>query len=206
MFQVPKNILALSPHTDDIEIGCGGTLKKFSDLGSNIYVINYSLSYNGNQVAPNIENEFKQSMKLLGASYEMLKLPVRQLANHRQQILEHMISIGKQIDFDLIFCHSSYDNHQDHQTIQQEAFRAFKHKTILGYELPWNCRQFSTDVFIQLSEEDIKFKEKLIRIYKSQTHRPYMFRDYLKGLSKTRGLQVGTEYAECFELIRGVYQ
>ena len=204
MFQIPKNILALSPHTDDIEIGCGGTLKKFFDLGSKIHVINYSLSYNGNQIAPNIEFEFKKSMNLLGATYDMLNFEIRRLEQNRQEILNHLLECGKKTDFDLIFCHSTFDNHQDHQTIQQEAFRAFKHKTILGYELPWNCRQFSTDVFIQLSEEDIKFKEKLIRVYKSQIHRPYMFRDYLKGLSKTRGLQIGVEYAECFELIRGV--
>jgi len=204
MFKV-KNVLALSPHTDDIELGCGGTLAKLSEEGSDIFVVNFSRSKNnetdkGEQVA----YEFRKSMKMLGATYEMLDMPTRNLMSHRQEILDYLYKLGQKIDFDVVFCHSSFDTHQDHQAVQQEAFRAFKNKTILGYELPWNCMQFSTDFFIKLDEEHISKKIKMLDCYESQGHRPFLGKQYVRDIARTRGLQIKEKYAECFEFIRGV--
>ena len=198
-----KKVLALSPHTDDVELGCGGTLARLSESGASIHVLNFSRSKNhddddGEQVA----NEFKNSMDVLDISYEMLDLPTRRLQEHRQDILDYLYKMDD--DYDLILCHSSYDQHQDHQTVQQEAFRAFKHKTILGYELPWNCMQFSTDFFIKLEQRHISKKIQMLDCYKSQAHRAFISKQYVRDIARTRGLQVQHRYAECFELIRGV--
>jgi len=201
-----KNILALSPHTDDIEIGCGGTLNRLKSEGAKIFVVNFSLSKNekNDDVAPNVKDEFISSMKYLGAEYEMLNLPCRRLEEKRQFILDYLISLSKNNSFDAVFCHSSFDQHQDHQTVRNEAFRAFKNTTILGYELPWNCVQFRTDIFVKLSEEDLLAKTKMIGFYKSQQHRPYMYKQYIFDMARTKGLSINYQYAEGFEIIRGV--
>lgn len=198
-----KNILALSPHTDDIELGCGGTLARLSESGASIHVINFSRSKNhDDDNGELVAEEFKKSMSVLGTTYEMLDLPTRRLQEHRQDILDHLYKSDS--GYDLILCHSSYDQHQDHQTVQQEAFRAFKHKTILGYELPWNCMQFSTDFFVKLEQKHIDKKIEMLDCYKSQAHRAFISKQYVGDIARTRGLQVQSEYAECFELIRGV--
>lgn len=199
----PEKILALSPHTDDIELGCGGTLSRLLDQGSSVHVVNFCRSKdneedNGELVC----REFKKSMDILGASYEMLDMQTRRLDESRQEILDYLYN--KRDGYDLIFCHSSYDKHQDHQTVYQEAFRAFKDRTILGYELPWNCMQFSTDVFIKLRRKHINKKIEMLDCYKSQQHRAFVNKQYIGDIARTRGLQVGVKYAECFELIRGV--
>ena len=118
--------------------------------------------------------------------------------------MDYLHNLNEKGKWDTVFCHSSYDNHQDHQTVQQEAFRAFKTKTILGYELPWNCRQFSTDFFVRLEQRHVEKKMKMLSCYKSQMHRAFINKEYIKDIARTRGLQVQSEYAECFELIRGV--
>jgi len=199
-------ILALSPHTDDIEIGCGGTLHRLKSSGSEILVVNFSLSKNdsGDEPSPNVESEFKDSMQVLGAEFEMLNLPCRSLQDHRQEILDHLISLSNRYAFDAVFCHSSFDLHQDHQTVRNEAFRAFKNTTILGYELPWNCIQFRTDLFVRLSEDNLVNKLQMINCYKSQSHRPYMYKQYVYDIARTRALSINAQYAECFEIIRGV--
>lgn len=200
-----KNILALSPHTDDIELGCGGTLAKLKEEGSNIFVVNFSRSKNSDDDdGEMVAQEFKNSMKKLGAEYEMLDLPTRRLPEHRQEILDYLFRLNSKMNFDLIFCHSSFDQHQDHQTVQQEAFRAFKTKTILGYELPWNCMQFKTDFFVKLEKHHMTKKNQILNCYKSQKHRAFMCKQYIDDIARTRGLQVGAPYAECFELIRCV--
>tara|TARA_R100000278_G_scaffold110863_1_gene88205 strand:+ start:919 stop:1530 length:612 start_codon:yes stop_codon:yes gene_type:complete len=198
-----KKILALSPHTDDIELGCGATLARFSERGASVHVVNFSRSKNhddddGVQVA----DEFKKSMSVLGFNYDMLDLPTRRLQEYRQDILDFLCKMND--DYDLVLCHSSYDQHQDHQTVQQEAFRAFKHKTILGYELPWNCMQFSTDFFVKVEQRHIDKKIEMLDCYKSQAHRAFISKQYVGDIARTRGLQVQHKYAECFELIRGV--
>ena len=200
-----KSVLALSPHTDDIELGCGGTLSRLSENGTKIHVVNFSLSKNhDDDDGSEVKKEFENSMKILGATYEMLNLPTRRLPSYRQEVLEYLYKLNKKHDFDVVFCHSSFDQHQDHQTVQQEAFRAFKKTTILGYELPWNCMQFSTDLFVKLDKKHIKDKLALLECYKSQEHRAFINKQYVGDIARTRGLQVDAKYAECFEVIRAV--
>ena len=196
-----KKILALSPHTDDIELGCGGTLKKLKEEGAEIHVVNMCLAKPLSE--GDITNEFKDSMKLLDIDWcEMMSLPVRNLYKHRQEILDFLIKIHHNNHYDLVFCHSTHDLHQDHQTVTTEAIRAFKKTSILGYELPWNCLRFSTDIFIPLEEKHIAFKKKLLECYKTQQDRPFMAKQYVYDMARTRGLQINKDYAESFECIR----
>ena len=89
-----------------------------------------------------------------------------------------------------------------HSTIAQEALRAFKNTTILGYELIWNNLSFNTTCFIELEEEDIRNKVNALKAYESQNKRDYMSEDFIFSLAKTRGVQSGKKYAEAFEVIR----
>ena len=68
-----KNILALAPHTDDIEIGCGGTLHRFRD--SNIFVA--AFSYAPPVINGDIKGDFEKAMNMIGAEYECLGLEGR---------------------------------------------------------------------------------------------------------------------------------
>ena len=97
-----KKILALSPHTDDIELGCGGTLKKLKEEGAEIHVVNMCLAKPLSE--GDITNEFKDSMKLLDIDWcEMMSLPVRNLYKHRQEILDFLIKIHHNNHYDLVF-------------------------------------------------------------------------------------------------------
>ncbi len=115
-----------------------------------------------------------------------------------------MIDLGNLYKPDLVFLPSSYDTHQDHQTIHNEGFRAFKNCSILGYEQPWNNATFKTDVFIILSHLDLENKMTALDCYKSQVSRFFFDSDFIYSLAKTRGVQIGEEYAEAFEMIRWI--
>ena len=199
-----KNILALAPHTDDIELGCGGFLSRLKEEGAHILVVSFSYSKDvRDDDSSRVKDECMASMDILEASWDAHDLPTRELPAHRQVILDLLVRL-QQTNFDLVLCPSTYDQHQDHQTVQQEAFRAFKHTTILGYELPWNCRKFSSDVFVKLEQRHLDKKVVLLDCYKSQQQRPFMCKQYVMDIARMRGLQIGHPLAECFELIRGV--
>ena len=97
-----------------------------------------------------------------------------------------------------------HDIHQDHGTVSAEGIRAFKNVSILGYEMPWNNLTFDTSGFVVLSETDIRKKADAMNEYGSQVSRAYTSREFLHCLARTRGTQIGAEYAEAFQVIRWV--
>ena len=68
-----------------------------------------------------------------------------------------------------------------------------------------NNFKFEPNLFIYLEEKYIKKKYDSLKEYKSQKYRNYMSKDFIYSLAKTRGVQVGVKYAECFEVIRMVF-
>ena len=115
-----------------------------------------------------------------------------------------MIKLQSIYNPDLVLLPSSHDTHQDHQTISQEGFRAFKKTTMLGYEVPWNNLEFRTNCFISFSEDLLKKKIAALNVYESQKHRSYANAEFIRSLAVTRGVQIGKSFAECFEVIRWV--
>ena len=97
---------------------------------------------------------------------------------------------------------SLHDIHQDHTIVAQECLRAFKNTTLLGYELIWNNLTFNTQCFVKLEERHINAKIEALQEYKSQGYRDYLSPNFIRSLCKARGVQVGSEYAEAFEVIR----
>ena len=83
-----------------------------------------------------------------------------------------------------------------------EGLRAFKRSTVLSYELPWNNMSFNHQCYVELQEDDIRRKVAAIDKYKSQAAKDYMSKDNVYALAKVRGVQVGRQYAECFEVTR----
>jgi len=206
-----KKILILAPHTDDGELGCGGSIAKFIEDEKEVIYMAFSTAQTSvkSDFPKNIlEVEVKKARETLGIPPENLIIhnyPVRRFPQHRQEILEYLIKINKEIKPDLIFVPSLNDIHQDHQVIAREGLRAFKKQTIFGYELPWNNIVFETRCFITLEKRHIEKKAKALGCYKSQKHRSYLNQDLIWSLARTRGGQVEGEYAEAFEVLRLVF-
>jgi len=205
-----RKVLVLAPHTDDGEFGCGGTIAKLIDEGHDVYYAAFSACQQS--VLPQFPSdilitEVKEATKILGVKPENLILfdyDVRTFGYHRQAILDDLIKLRADINPDLIFIPTLTDVHQDHHTIAVEGMRAFKFKSIMSYELPWNNFTFSTSSFVHLDEKYIQTKVNALKAYQSQAHRPYSDEDFIRSVARTRGVQVGIRYAEAFEMVRWI--
>ena len=203
-----KRILVLAPHTDDGELGCGGSIARFCAEGKEVYYAAFCLcskSLPHNLSANTLEVECKKATAVLGIPSSNLILfnyEVRQLPQFRQQILEELLKLNQQINPDMVLLPAASDVHQDHQVIHQEGLRAFKNTSFAGYELPWNNYSFRTNFFMQLSDKDINKKVEALQAYQSQSHRNYMQPDFIRSLAKVRGVQCNSEFAEAFELYK----
>ncbi len=203
-----NRILILAPHTDDGELGCGGTIAKFLEEGKEVFCAAFSIAEDSvPEGFPKdaLVHEFSKAMHTLGMSKENLfiyRYRVRHFLTYRQEILEDIVKLRKLINPDLVFVPSPNDIHQDHQVISAEGLRVFKKISILGYELPWNNIIFETRSFVKLSKEHIQKKIDALKCYDTQKERTYLNEDFIWGLAKTRGTQFESEYAEAFEVLR----
>lgn len=205
-----QKVLVLAPHTDDGEFGCGATINKLIRNGNEVFYAAFSSAEESvpPQFPRNIlETEVRDAMEVLGIKKENLilfKYKVRHFASHRQEILENLVKLNSEISPDLVFMPLSHDLHQDHSTIALEGTRAFKKTSILCYELPWNNLNFSTQSFVKLTAENIDAKIMALKCYKSQQHKQYASAEFIRSLAITRGVQIGTEFAEVFEVVRWI--
>lgn len=205
-----KKILILSPHTDDGEFGCGATIAKWLEQGSEVHYVAFSSADESvpKDFPPDVlRREVLQATAELGIdsrNTRVLDYPVRRFNEHRQNILEDLVRINREIQPDLVFVPGTNDCHQDHAVISQEAVRAFKNRTMLGYELVWNNLKFENLCFVHINSKQLDTKICAIHCYQSQQHRHYVKEDFIRSLARVRGAQVAGEYAESFEVIRWI--
>jgi LmbE family N-acetylglucosaminyl deacetylase len=203
------NILILSPHTDDAELGCGGTISRLIREGHTVSVAVFSLcddSLPAGFQPGTLRRECTNSLTSLGVLEENIffyDYLVRVFNYSRQLILDDLIGLKKKINPEQVFIPSVDDYHQDHKTIADEGVRCFKNNcSILSYELIWNNTGFKNQVYYDLTEDDIKNKIAALANYETQKHRIYFQNNFIESLATVRGAQNGIRYAEVFEVIR----
>lgn len=206
-----KRVLVLGSHTDDAEFGCGGTMAKMVGEDAKVFCVAFSAaeeSIPDEMPRTTTREEAKKAILVLGLQpeqFRILEYPVRHFPEYRQAILDDMIDLRDELHPDLVFLPSIADTHQDHQVIAAEGFRAFKKASILGYEIHWNIMTFTTNCFVKLTDKQLARKVGAVSHYISQLGRPYVDDEFIRSWARMRGGQIGTEYAEAFEVIRWVW-
>lgn len=207
-----QRVLALSPHTDDIEFGCGATLSRLRDAGATVLSIAFSAAEESVPYGfPKdiLRTEFISAHGELGIPPDQcraLTFRVRHFPKYRQEILEELVKLNKCYEPDLVLIPSTTDTHQDHKTIAEEAYRAFKRTSIWAYEVPWNQPVSRLNGFFSIDEKDLNRKLAAIASYKSQQHRTYVSPDFVRSLAVVRGSQIGSELAEAFEVVKQIHR
>ncbi len=197
-----KTVLAIAPHIDDVELGAGATIHRLARHNR--------VHYLGLSLPPLVERdtflqEFRESVRCLGLGSDTILLKEfdpRNLFDARTEILQLFYDLNQSLKPDLILLPSSFDVHQSHEVVFAEGRRAFKYRTILGYEMPWNNFEVALDVFLTVDEEDVAAKVAAVNAYRTQKRRMFFSNDIVADLARVRGKQIGHPYAECFELIR----
>ena len=206
-----NRILFISPHTDDSELACGGTIAKLAEQGKEIYCHSFSNCWE--ELVEGYDKdtstyECKNAFKILGVPEENVTvgdMPDKKFPQVRDKIFEELERLKNEILPDTVFIPSSYDNHQDHQTVYNEALRAFRRNyTILGYETEWNMFNNNSRFYVSLNEIHMLKKVDALRCYQSQydDDKDYFSSLYIFSLARSKGLQIFSEYAETFEIIR----
>ena len=204
------NVLVLAPHTDDGEFGCGGTMARLIENGIRVTYAAFSTAAKSvPEGFPKdvLKHEVRAATGVLGIPETDLKIydfEVRTFPTVRQDILEEMIVLQQELDPDCVLLPALIDLHQDHKTIAEEGLRAFKRTTVMAYEIPWNNLSFTHQAYVRLEGRHVEKKVEALSCYASQGHRNYTREDYIRNVALTRGVNIGCEFAEVFEVYRWI--
>lgn len=212
------NVLVLSPHADDAELGMGGTIAKLVKQKNNVTILTAILPKENlsGKVDKYMENkrysEQLKSSNLLGAKLQTLNLDPYDFKFNREYIKIFDEKI-KEIQPDIIFSCWEHDTHQDHKTLANIIFSVSRKNNISLYMyeamLPGgiNTNAFNPQLFIDISKF-MKTKIKSIKCYKSVFQRKKNnysnFMDSITARAKFRGEMIGVKYAECFVVVKKI--
>ena len=201
-----KRVLVISPHTDDADVGVGGTLIK---LGKDFNVLHIALTdcMDIERNAPyNLKDEFISAQKLLDIKSRLYDFPNRRFPENSFKIRDLFEELKRELVPDIVLCPSPKDIHQDHYATYLESFRVFRNSTILAYESPRSTMGFLPSLYVALDEDIVRQKCTLVGMYKSQEREYYMQADSITALARHRGAEIGRKFAEGFEIIRMVIE
>lgn len=205
-----QTILVLAPHTDDGELGAGGSIARWASEGHDIHYVAFSACQTA---IPDgwdedvLRSEVAAATQVLGIAPDHLRVldfDVRLFARDRQAILQSMVDLNAELKPYLVLMPSPGDLHQDHSVVAQEGLRAFKRTSILAYEIAWNNITFETSCFVSLQERHVQTKLDALECYRSQADRPYADPDFLRSQVRYHGVQAGVRYAETFDVLRWI--
>jgi LmbE family N-acetylglucosaminyl deacetylase len=198
-----RKILFVGAHPDDIELGCGALISQIS-TESNILCVTLS----DNQKNPKLKNlmqEHYKSMAILGVSKDSIALrdfETRNFPRDRQQILEYLYELNQDYEPDIVFVHSSSDIHQDHTVVTEEALRAFRGRTVLGFNVLRSSYKFFPHFLVEVSRGDVAKKISALQAYKTYEDKYYFDAEIIHSLMVQYGMMAERPYAEGFDILR----
>lgn len=198
-----KRILFLGAHPDDIELGCGALLHQIAHKTEILCV-----TLSDNQKNPDLQNvkgEHLRSMKILGIPEEKVifgPFQTRVFPDSRQDILEYFLKLRKEFNPDLIFTHSKQDVHQDHNTMTDEALRAFRGITVLGFDVVRSSYGFFPHFLVKVTEEDVTKKIEALAQYRTYQDRYYFNSELTRSIMVRHGALAERSFAEGFDILR----
>lgn len=202
-----ETVCFIGAHPDDIELGCGALI---SDIIDQADVICMTLSDNqNNPLFKNLVSEHYASMDILGVQPENVILhdfTTRRLKAARQDILEVMIDLKNRYHPEVVFVHTAKDIHQDHQTVTEEALRAFRGTTLLGFDVLRSSYGFFPDFLVEVSEEGVQNKIRALKAYKTYADKYYFDESITHATAIRHGALAERPYAEGFDILRIVGQ
>ncbi|NPC55546.1 PIG-L deacetylase family protein [Caenimonas soli] len=198
----PLTLLCLGAHSDDIEIGCGGTVLQLLSARSNLRVVWVVFSSAGER-----EREARTSASLFlqqARAQEVIVMNFRDgfFPYQGADIKESFEELKINVDPDLIFTHYRDDRHQDHRTISELTWNTWRRHLILEYEIPkYDGDLGAPNCFVPLKKEVCARKIKNIcDVFKSESNKAWMTEDTFRAILRLRGVECAApdQYAEAF--------
>jgi LmbE family N-acetylglucosaminyl deacetylase len=195
-------LLCLGAHSDDIEIGCAGTLIRLVERYPTLEITWIVLGAGGERAT-----EAHESAKALLRQVKVKQIVIGGFRDGffpyiGAEIKDYFEQLKQQVSPDLIFTHYRHDLHQDHRLVNELTWNTFRDHLILEYEVPkYDGDLGAPNFFVRLDETICKRKvEHILGCFGTQQSRSWFAEDTFLGIMRLRGVESNspTRYAEAF--------
>jgi len=195
-------LLCLGAHSDDIEIGCGGTILRLLSEYDDVEVHWVVIGASGERAAEAVASAEKflanaKKKEIAVGNFKTSFFPYQGAA-----IKEFFEELKRDVSPDVIFTHHRHDLHQDHRLISELTWNTYRNHLILEYEIvKYDGDMGTPNVFVELDEALCQKKIALIMdSFKSQRERDWFTADAFLSLLRIRGIESKSpgKYAEGF--------
>jgi LmbE family N-acetylglucosaminyl deacetylase len=198
----PLRVLAIGAHSDDIEIGCGGTLLSLIEQGAVAEVCWVVLTGAGDRA-----DEARASAEAFLAGVPQQRIVIEDfpdgfLPYSGAAVKTYFEQLKQEVGADVVFTHQRSDLHQDHRLVCELTWNTFRDHLILEYEVPkFDGDLGSPNVFVPLPDAVRRTKiEYLLRHFPSQAGKRWFQEELFAGLLRLRGMECNapSAHAEAF--------
>lgn len=206
-----RRVLAIGCHSDDLEIGCGGTILTLTRSIPDLEIDWVVLAAPGGRA-----DEARASAEAFLADAGTARVEIHPfrdgfLPYSGSEVKEVFEELKGRVDPELVFTHTRDDFHQDHRLACELTWNTFRNHVILEYEIP----KFDGDlgrpnVYFPLSEGVVEEKVALLhRHFESQVGKQWFDDETFRGLMRLRGMEANAaeRFAEgytCRKIVLGV--
>lgn len=192
------HVLALGAHSDDIEIGAGGTLLRLTRERPQTRVTWVVLSGSPARA----EEARKSAEDLLGRAEVTIRTETFRdgFFPHEVGLKPFFGDVLQPVQPDLVFTHRLMDAHQDHRTVAELTWQTFRSARIAEYEIPkWEGDLGHPNAYVALDTETVDQKVACLTThFPSQAEKAWFDAETFRGMMRVRGVEAGVPYAEAF--------
>lgn len=196
------SVLCLGAHSDDIEIGAGGTLLSMMERGIRLEVIWVVLSAAAEREAEARASAADFLVTAASAQIEVKSFHDGYFPEQGEAIKSWFELLKSRVDPDLILTHHRRDAHQDHRQVCRLTWNTFRDHCILEYEIPkWDGDLGQPNLYMPISASALQRKiDLLICHFGSQRSKQWFDDETFRGLARLRGMECRAQerYAEAF--------
>lgn len=204
----PIELLCIGAHSDDIEIGLGGTILGLIESGVDLSVHWCVCSAAGSRAD---EARASAAAFLAGAREHRIHIGGFDdsfFPSQARELKKWLATIGEQVAPEIVFTHQRDDAHQDHRQVCEATWNLFRDHMILEYEIPkWDGDLTRPNMYVALTDEQMERKVALLkRHFGSQGSKDWFDGDTFRGLARLRGMECRApgRYAEAFHMRKGL--
>lgn len=200
--KIACKVLCLGAHSDDIEIGCGGTLLRLLKMypKAEVWWVVFSATGVRRREARHSAQAFLRGAsksKIVLKNFRESFLPFR-----GEEIKDFFEEIKKRVSPDIVFTHYRHDLHQDHRVVSEFTWNTFRNHLVFEYEIPKYDGDLGVpNTFVSLSRETCQDKVRnLFKSFASQRDKQWFTEDLFFALLRLRGVESNspTRFAEAF--------
>jgi len=197
-----RTVLCLGAHSDDIEIGCGGTMLRMLSERPGLVVHWVVFSADKARAAEATASAERFLAAAGSRDIEVHRFRDGFLPYDGAKVKAYFEELKRRIAPDLIFTHHHDDEHQDHRLVNELTWNTFRDHLILHYEVPkYDGDMGRPNLFVALEREHYEEKVRiLMECFPSQRDKAWFSEDLFMGLMRIRGMEANapSQYAEGF--------